>query len=121
MKPSVGKAVVLSALVAPGAGQLYLKRFRRGVVLLAVTLLSLIGIMVSALNTAMSALQQIQQQGGMLDMSQVYKIANDSVQQSSTGHYSLFFSLIIICWLYSIFDAYIAAHKARHEDRSPTL
>lgn len=117
MKPSISKAILLSALVIPGAGQLYLKRFRTGIVLLTVTLVCFFYILAVAMNAATSALQQIQLQGDMVDMSQITKITSDSVQHATTGGYSLSISLIVICWLYGIVDAYLAASKARREHR----
>ncbi len=115
MKPSISKAVLLSALVIPGAGQLYLKRFRTGIALLAVTLVGFLYILVVAMKAATSALQQIQLQGAMVDLSTLSRITSDSVQHATTCGYSLSITLIIICWLYGIVDAYLAASKAQNK------
>lgn len=64
------------------------------------------------MKTAMSALQQIQLQGGIVDMAKITSIATDASAQASNAGYSLVFSLILICWLYSIVDAYLAGTKA---------
>jgi len=64
------------------------------------------------MKTAMSALQQIQMQGGIVDMAKITSIATDASTQASNAGYSLVFSLIVICWLYSIVDAYLTGIKA---------
>lgn len=112
MKPSMTKAILLSALVFPGAGQLYLKRFKTGVVLLVIIIICFSTIIATIMNTAMSAVQQIQIQGGIVDMSQITRIATETTEQTGNTGYSLSLGLIVICWLYSIIDAYLACKKA---------
>ena len=111
MKASMTKAILLSALVFPGAGQLYLKRFKTGVILLVVVVICFFTMVATIMNTAMSAVQQIQIQGGIVDMSQITRIATETTEQTGNTGYSLSLSLIVICWLYSIIDAYLGSKK----------
>ena len=117
MKPSMTKAILLSALVFPGAGQLYLKRFKTAVVLLVVIIICFSTMITSLMNTAMSAVQQIQMQGDIVNMSQITRIATETTEQTGNTGYTLSLALIMICWLYSIVDAYLACKKTTSSEK----
>lgn len=116
MKKSLNKALLLSALIFPGAGQLYLRRAKTGVVLLVTTVICIFTMVASVMTTAMSAVQQIQTSGGIVDMSQISRIATETTQQASNSGFTLALSLIVICWLYSIVDAVLACKKSTQSE-----
>ncbi|MFO7603749.1 MAG: hypothetical protein R6X06_08030, partial [Gammaproteobacteria bacterium] len=85
MPASTTKALLLSALVIPGAGQLYLRRVKTGLVLLAVTLGGVLVMVTSVLSTARAALAQLQAEGGIVDMSRISGIATEATANADQG------------------------------------
>lgn len=106
------KALLLSALVIPGAGQLYLRRFKTGLTLLGIILICFVIMINSVMTIAMSAVEQIQMQGnGIVNMAQVTQAATEATHQSSNAGFSLAVTLIVLCWVYSLVDIIVAGRR----------
>jgi len=106
MKTSI-KAALLSALVFPGLGQMYLKRYVRGLIPMVFILTGLGVLIVQATVGALQVLDkiQIQLQGGTVDMNAVSNLAAGSSIHGDP--YSSLISLGIAgCWVFSVIDAY---------------
>jgi TM2 domain-containing membrane protein YozV len=104
MKTSI-KAALLSALVFPGLGQMYLKRYVRGLIPMAFVLTGLGVLIVQTTVGALQILDKIQLQGGTVDMNAVSNLAAGSSAQGDP--YSSLISLgIAVCWVFSVIDAY---------------
>jgi hypothetical protein len=96
-------AVVLSALVLPGAGQFYLKHYWRGIALAGVSLACLWGILDGAMQQASAVLVKLESEGGALDAGQL----SDLISQTSNSSGSTTATLVLAgCWLIGIVDAY---------------
>lgn len=112
------KAALLSGLVFPGLGQVVLKRYRRGVVLMLIVLACLSVVVAKALQRAFAILKQIELAGGAIDMDAILNAAT----QSSTTSDSLVFNyvslLIIVCWIFGVVDAYRIGKKRDLEEQS---
>ena len=107
MKAS-SKAALLSALVFPGLGQMYLKRYIRGLIPMVLVLTGLSVLIVQATVGALQVLDkmQIQLQGGTVDMNAVSNLAAGSSTHGDP--YSSLISLgIAVCWILSVIDAYL--------------
>ena len=115
MKPAI-KAALLSGLVLPGLGQIYLKRYLRGIVLMLLVLAGLGFIIVAATISALDNLQKMQSQGPV-DMAAVSKLAVSSPAGASSSCYNVILLLVACCWLFSIIDAY---RMGRRMDRGKT-
>lgn len=102
------KAALLSGLVLPGLGQFFLKRYKRGAVLVLVVLGSMIVIISNALDQAQVILEKIEAEGGALDMATITNAAMQSVSGADNSAYSVVFMIIVICWVIGIADAYIS-------------
>jgi len=112
------KAALLSGLVFPGIGQVVLKRYRRGVVLMLIVLACLFIIVAKAVQQAFSILKQIELAGGTINVDAILNVAT----QSSTNSDSLLFNsillLIIVCWILGVVDAYRIGKKRDLEEQS---
>lgn len=112
------KAALLSGLVFPGLGQVVLKRYRRGVVLMFIVLACLSIVVVKAVQQAFSILKRIELAGGTINMDAI----SNAVTQSSTNSDSLVFNsillLIIVCWILGVVDAYRIGKKRDLEEQS---
>lgn len=101
-------AVVLSALVLPGAGHLYLKHSLRGITLIVISLACLWIFVDRAMQQASIVLERLESEGGALDAGQL----SDLVTQTSNGSGSTVATLVLAgCWLVGIADAYRLGKK----------
>lgn len=105
MKNSV-KAALLSGLIFPGLGQLKLKHRARGITLMFIVLASLLVIVIRSVQQALAVLENIELVDGEIDIGSIL----NSVTQESTTFDSLILhlasSLIILCWVIGVIDAY---------------
>jgi hypothetical protein len=99
-------AVLLSALVLPGAGQIYLKRYRRGIALIANSLACLWVFVDSAMQQAAAVLQNLESGGGALDVGQLSDLANQTASGSGSTVATVATFVLVGCWLVGIIDAY---------------
>jgi len=112
MKPST-KAALLSGLVFPGTGQVYLKRLRRGIIII-MCVASGIGVIVwAAVVKALAILDQMEHHAGRVDMETVSRLARTTAA-GAVPHSDLVLLFIVCCWLFSIVDAY---RIGRREER----
>ena len=106
MKTAV-KAALLSGFVFPGLGQIYLKRYLRGLIIMIPVLLGLIIIVEIATVGVLESLKkiQIQVEDGATDTNTMLTLAT-----SYSTHNDIFFKaislFIVCCWLFSLIDAY---------------
>ncbi len=112
------KGALLSGVVFPGLGQIILKHYKRGIALMLTVLVSLLVIVVKAVQQALTILEKINSEGGTINMSTISNIAT----QASTTLDSLIFNfvllLMIFCWVIGVVDAYIIGKKKDLEEQS---
>ena len=100
------KGAVLSGIVFPGLGQIILKQYKRGIVLMLTVSASLIVIAIKAAQYAFTVLEKIELEGGVIDL----KTITDAAVRASSTSDSLVFNtgllLIVVCWIFGIVDAY---------------
>jgi hypothetical protein len=108
--------LLLSALVVPGAGQIYNKEKVKGILLMVLFFLVILGFMIT-MSVSLSA--QISP-----DMApspeQIRSIVEDIIDDKS-GFFSVFWYLTLAIWAYGILDAYLGARdlvKARDAKKS---
>lgn len=102
MKKST-KAALLSALVFPGTGHLYLKKYLPGLILAGISLVALYLLMADTLDQAYRIANQIAQ-GNNVDLLTVEA-------DSSAG---LAGWVLLICWVLGIIDAHRLGRRADH-------
>jgi TM2 domain-containing membrane protein YozV len=105
MKKAI-KAALLSALVFPGMGQLYFKRYVRGLIPMVLALTGLGVWIAQATVGALRELEKMQSQGGLVDLNAV---ANRAVASPASGDWysPLIVPMIVVCWLFSVIDSYM--------------
>jgi hypothetical protein len=110
MKNSL-KAALLSGLVFPGLGQVVLKHYRRGIAFILTVSITLLVIVVKAVQQAFTILEKIVAEGGVLSTDTIVS----AVTQASTPSESLTFKLLlyflIFTWIIAIGDAYRVGKK----------
>ncbi|MBK8574283.1 MAG: hypothetical protein IPN90_00925 [Elusimicrobia bacterium] len=111
--------ILLSALVVPGAGQIYNKEKGKGVVLMALFFLVILGFMIT-LSVSLAALLPPNM---AVSPDQVRGLAEGLMEEKS-GFISTFWFLTLAIWGYGILDAYLGARdlvKARNAKPPPEL
>ena len=102
------KAILLSALVLPGLGQVILKRYKRGIAIIIVTGFSLYRLLDIVMQQANDAVNNLLAQGGRVDMQVIHQAASQSAGGSD---YSIYLNIIILCWFISLLDIWIVWKK----------
>jgi hypothetical protein len=99
------KAALMSALLFPGLGQMYLKRYVRGLIPMVLILIGLGVRITEATLRALQELDRIQIQGGFIDPNAV--AARAAASSAAGDWYSPFIMpAVALCWLLSVIDAY---------------
>jgi hypothetical protein len=97
---------LLSALVFPGVGQIALKRYRRGVVLMLAVLAGLAVMVGDAARQAARMFETIESGGGAIDRDAIARAAAQATVPSDSLVSTGLLVAVAICWLYAVVDAY---------------
>ena len=101
-------AMLLSALVLPGAGQVYLKHVLRGMVLIVVSLVCLGIIGDSMLQQASTVLDKLQSGEAALDAGHIAELV---AQTPGSPGSDIAMWVLIGCWLGGLIDTYWLGKK----------
>lgn len=99
-------AVLLSALVLPGAGHLYLKHFRRGIALIAISLVCLWIFVNRVMRQASTVLEKLESEGAVLDAGQLSDLVTQTSNSSGSAAVTVATLVLVGCWVLGIADAY---------------
>lgn len=109
MKRSL-KGALLSALVFPGAGQLWLKRYLRGTAFALSVSASLAVIILKAVHQALAILERAETEGGALDMAAITDAATRAAAGSGPGSNLALIALVVL-WVAAVVDAYLVGRR----------
>ncbi len=112
------KGTLLSGLVFPGLGQVYLKHYKRGIALMLIVSGSVLVIVVKAVLQAFTILEKIASEGQAIDMSTILNAATQASTTSDSLLYNFLLLLTILCWIIGIVDAYRIGKKRDVEAQS---
>ena len=90
------KGELLSGILIPGLGQIFLKRYKRGVVLMLTVLSILCVIIVRTIQIASTILEKIGSEGGVIDIGTISNAATRAATSSDGLIISFFLVLVII-------------------------
>jgi hypothetical protein len=104
-------AVLLSALVLPGAGHLYLKHFQRGIALMAISLACLWIIGDRVMQQASVVLERLGSEGGVIDAGHISDLVTQASGSAGSTTATVAALALAGCWLAGIVDAYRLAKR----------
>jgi TM2 domain-containing membrane protein YozV len=110
MNPAI-KAALFSALLFPGWGQIYLKKYQRGIMIILPVFAGIVAITWAVLQIAITVIKASPLKRGEVDISAVLKLTNDSIKALDPYYLSFIVLLIIFLWAFSIVDAYLLGKK----------
>jgi hypothetical protein len=105
------KGALLSGLVLPGLGQVSLKHYKRGAVLMLTVLISLSVIVAKAAQLALTILEKLEIEGGAISVSAIAQAVTQASSPSDSLTVNFFTLLIILCWVIGVVDAYRIGKK----------
>ena len=118
MKNAV-KGALFSGLVFPGAGQMILKRYARGIALMLAVIVCLAFIIMKATQQAVAILKKLETTGGMIDMNAISRAAVETSTASGSRSMNLCLILIVVCWILGTLDAYWIGYQLDRQGRVP--
>ena len=101
------KAALLSAFVFPGTGQLYLKKYWRGLSIMLFVFTGLGYLIWQATIVALKSLDEVmaKAQGSAPNVQEISNIVG-SKMLNSAPYYDIIFYAIICFWIFAVIDAY---------------
>jgi len=110
MKSAI-KGALLSGLVFPGLGQLVLRQYRRGAVIMLAVLISLSVIVVEIVQQALDILEKIELQGDAIDITAISNAAAQESARSGGVTVNILMIFVVVCWVAGTVDAYRIGKK----------
>lgn len=104
------RAALLSALVFPGAGQLFLRRPLRACVFIVPAVAALLYLVGDVMRVATAMADQVL--AGTLPLDPVVLAARLHAQGGLPGSATASSAVLVACWAASIVDAFVLAHGA---------
>ena len=105
MKSST-KAVLLSALLLPGAGHIFLKKYIIGVGLVTLSFALIIYIVTDAVNKALNIVSSIENGNLQMDVEKITELVARQSSETDTQLLSYMMAAIVICWIVGVVDSY---------------
>jgi len=117
------KAVLLSAFVFPGVGQLYLKMYWRGLVIMLFSCTGLGYMIWSITKSAINRLDDVmvKMQGSTPNLQELSEIVGS--KSSITDPYNDFVFYVVVCiWIFAVIDAYrIGKQRELQDEKTPQI
>jgi len=105
------KAALFSALLFPGWGQIYLKKYKRGIIIMLPVVAGVLYISWAILQITLQVIKAAPFKKGTVDFSTVLDLTNNSIKSLDSIYYSLILITIAFFWVFSIIDAYLLGKK----------
>ena len=105
------KATLFNALLFPGWGQLYLKKYKRGLAIILAVVAGISSILWSVVQTTIVLLKATPFKKGTVTFSAVIQLAIDAIKALNLSYLFLILFSMILLWIFSIIDAYISGKK----------
>jgi cobalamin biosynthesis protein CobD/CbiB len=110
MKKST-KSVLLSALIFPGVGHLFLKQYLRGIALLVMAMSGVTIIVVKSVQHALPIVEKIQNGDVPLEAQALSNLVSKSLSGPDGLLVNLVSLAILLCWVIGIVDSYRIGHR----------
>jgi len=105
------KGALFSGLVFPGLGQIVLKHYLRGAVIVVTVFASLTLFIMKAVENALTIVEQMELEGGSISMDDITEAANQASTASADLTLNLALLVILLCWVAGTIDAWWLGRK----------
>jgi len=117
MKRSL-KGALFSGLVFPGIGQVVLRSYIRGILMMILVIAGMTLMVVDAVQVALEILQTAYPAGGVYDLTGIAEAALEAASASDHTLFNLGLALVLLTWIVSIVDAYRIGKKQDRAGRT---
>jgi len=100
------KAALLNALIFPGWGEIYLKKYARGLIIISAVVAGMISILFSIIQATLKILKIAPFKKGTVTIIAVVQLAIDAIKSLDLAYLFSIFLPLIVLWIASVFDAY---------------
>jgi len=102
--------VLLSTLLGPGVGQLYNKEFKKGFIMIAIS----IGLLFAfSIWLSRAAMVYLPSDINSVDRNFLRTIIQDHIVKEHTGTFYTYETLLALIWVYGVIDAYLGGVRRR--------
>jgi hypothetical protein len=105
------KAALISALVFPGLGEIWLGRYLRGLGFIVATAAASAAVIVKASRQAFDLLNRIEAEGGNVDVYAILRSVTATSATTPDAGMTLAAVAVLFCWGISVLDAYLLGRK----------
>ncbi|ESP62679.1 hypothetical protein SMITH_291 [Smithella sp. ME-1] len=105
------KAVLFNALLFPGWGQIYLKQYKKGVLIISAIMAGTLSILWSVIQITRDTLKIAPFKKGTVTFDAVIQLAINSIKSMNCFHLSLILFFMLLLWIFSMIDAYKSGKK----------
>ena len=105
------KAALFDALIFPGWGQIYLKKYKKGILIIIAMSSGVISILWSVAQATINILKITPIKKGTVTFFAVVQLAIDAVKALNLFYLYLILFFMILLWILSIIDAYTSGKK----------
>jgi hypothetical protein len=105
------KAALISALVFPGLGQIWLRRYLRGIAFIVATAACCATIIVKGAREAFDLLNRIETEGGNVDVVAILRSATATSAIAPDAGMTTAAVALLLCWGIAVVDAYLLGRK----------
>lgn len=105
------KAALLNALLFPGWGEFYLKKYARGIIIMTAVMAGMIAILFSVIQATLKILKIAPFKKGTVTLTAVVQLSIDAILSLNMSYLFLVIFSLIILWIASIADAYYLGKK----------
>jgi hypothetical protein len=113
------KGALFNALLFPGWGQVYLKKYKKGISIIVAISAGIISILWSVAQATINILKIAPFKKGTVTFITVVQLAIDAVKSLNLFYLYLMLSSMILLWIFSIIDAYMSGKKEIKSTVSP--
>lgn len=112
------KGAFLSGLIFPGLGQVVLKHYKRGIVIMLTVQVSMTIVIIVAVQKAFTIFRIIESGGGAVDMNTISNAVTQASKTSGSFIFNFAWILMTFCWIFGIVDAFRIGKKKDIEQLS---
>jgi TM2 domain-containing membrane protein YozV len=105
------KAALFNALLFPGWGQIYLKQYKKGILIISVVMAGTLSILWSVIQTTRDILKITPFKKGTVTFEAVVKLAIKSLTELNPDYILPLLLFMVLLWIFSIIDSYQSGKK----------
>jgi len=105
------KAALFNALLFPGWGQIYLKKYKNGILIIIAIITGVLSILWSVAQATIYLLKLAPFKKGTVTFEAVVKLAINAIKALDLSYLFLILLSMILLWIFSIIDAYMVGKK----------